>query len=471
MRNQGLCKIILIFTFVIFTLKVSFGGFPGAGTCHARYNFSVEEERRLGDRFEKELENHLELIKDPSIQGYIDRIGKKITSQIDYKPFDFNFHVYVASDPNAFAIPAGYIYISSGLIIMAENESELAGVMSHEIAHVTARHIAEKIEKERKLSIGTLAAILAGLFLGGSGKAAGAIGAFSMATAQTLSLKYTRENEEEADRLGLGYLIGAGYDGSGLIGFLEKMKRHRLQVYQIPQYLLTHPEAETRVDYLDVMLRRFPKQKEPEGMIEGFQRVQVKVMVHSRSPEHAREYFESALESNPGRSDLIYGLALANQKLGNYDEAIEGLNQALTIYPDDSEILSHLGVCHFSEGRTDDAISVLERSVANDQRNTSALYYLGRSYQEKGRFNEAIKVYHKLKRLNAKHIDVYYNLGVAYGKAGHMGESHRSFGTFFKLKNKWDSALFHFNRALKYYSNDTKEKREILREIKMIKGK
>jgi predicted Zn-dependent protease len=198
MKTINSFYIIIFPLLIIFVLSGYDGISPGVMNCYAAYNFTVEQEEKLGRKFNNELQKHLELIKDPSIQKYIDGIGDNIISQLDYKPFDFNFYIYNASDPNAFAIPAGYIYISTGLITLAENESELAGVLSHEIAHVTARHIAEKIEKDKKLSLGTLVAILAGMFLGGSDKAASAVGAFSIATAQTLSLKYTRENEEEA---------------------------------------------------------------------------------------------------------------------------------------------------------------------------------------------------------------------------------------------------------------------------------
>ncbi|MFH1624011.1 MAG: M48 family metalloprotease [Pseudomonadota bacterium] len=439
--------------------------------CQASHNFTIEEEKKLGERFKHELEKHLELIKDPSTQKYIERIGRNIVSQLDYRPFDFNFSIYKSSDPNAFAIPAGYIYLSTGLITLAESEAELAGVVSHEIAHVTARHIAEKIEKESKLSIGTLAAILAGIFLGGGGKAAGAVGALSVATAQTLSLKYTRENEEEADRLGLRYLVKAGYDGSGMITFLKKIKRHRLEAFQVPPYLLTHPGVESRIDYLDVMLKRLPQQEKSENESERFRRIQARVIVDTWTPQNALDHFLSELRSDPERLDLIYGLALIHQKLKNYDEAINGFKTVLAIHPKDSEVLRDLGICYFSEGRPKDAIVALQQSVAINEEDSTAFYYLGRVYQESGNFGQAVDAYQRAKRLNADLVDVYYNLGVTYGRRGFLGEAHRNFGMFFRLKGKLDSALFHFNKALEYYREDTEERREILKEVQEIQEK
>ncbi|MBI4618909.1 MAG: M48 family metalloprotease [Desulfobacterales bacterium] len=461
-------KIIFVLTLIIFMLNGFYGGFLGTKPCQA---LTIEEERAMGKKFKLELDKHLELIKDSSIQEYIDRVGKNITSQIDNKIFDFNFYIYKSSDPNAFAIPAGYIYISTGLITLAENEAELAGVLSHEIGHVMARHIAERIEKESKLNIATLAAILAGVFLGGGGQASSAVGAFSIATAQTLSLKYSRENEEEADRLGLNYLTKAGYDGSGMIGFLKKIKRHSLESFQLPPYLLTHPEVEKRIDYLDLMLMRFPKQGQSENNVDNLRIIQAKVIVDTWVPKNAAAHFKSSLESDSKRLDLIYGLALANKKLGDYGEAIKGFKMALTIHPEDGEILREMGICYLSEGKTEDAAKFLKKSVVINEKDKAAWYNLGRVYQESGNFQEAIEAYQRVKRLDTDFVDVYYNLGVVYGKKGLLGDAHQNFGIFFKLKGKLDSALFHFNKALGYYGKDTEESREILKEVEEIRKK
>ena len=452
MIKIGCCihKVIFVFLLSILILEGSSKRLLNVSLCQAGHNFTKEEERKLGKKFNYELERHLQFIKDPSIKEYIDRVGMNIISQLEYRPFDFRFYVYVASDPNAFATPGGYIYISTGLITLAENECELAGVISHEIGHVTARHIAKMIEKQGKLNLGTLAAILAGVFLGGSGEAVSAIGVFSVATAQTLSLKYTRENEEEADRLGVSNMVKARYDGSGMLSFLKKLKRHHLPTLEPPPYLLTHPGIEMRINYLEIMLNRLSKPEDPRSNIENFRRMKARIIAYSWSPQNAVNYFRSKLKSDPERLDLICGLALANQTMENYSKAVKGFKMALSTHPDDSEILRDLGICYFSQGSPSDAVRSLERSVALNDRDLSALYYLGRAYQETGNFHDAIKSYLRVRRLRKDYIDVYYNLGEVYGKKGLLGESHISFGAFFKLKGKLGPALFHFKKASDY---------------------
>ncbi len=468
-RGYNVHKAIFILLLSIFILDGSFGILLGVRFCRYSHGFTMEEERELGKRFKRELDRHLQFIEDYSVHEYIESLGEKIVSQLDYKPFDFDFSVYLASDPNAFATPGGYIYISSGLITLAENESEFAGVLCHEMAHVTARHISKRMEKQGKLNIGTLAAILAGIFLGGGGKAVEAVGAFSMAAAQSLSLKYSREDEEEADRLGLSYMLKAGYDRSGMITFLEKMKKYQLSTLQPPPYLLTHPGLEIRVEYLSTMLKRFPEREKRENGFEGFRRMQARVIVDSWTPKNAINHFAPALESSPQRLDLIWGIALANMKMKNYGEANKGLKAALIIRPDDSEILKDLGICYFSQGKYKDAISSLERSVAINEKDASAFYYLGRAYQESGDFQKAIDAYVKVKRIDRAYVDVYYNLGEAYGKKGLLGEAYRSFGDFSRLNGNFDSALLRYNKALKYYDEGTKERKEVLNAIDQIK--
>jgi predicted Zn-dependent protease len=155
---------------------------------------------------------------------------------------------------NAFATPGGYIYIHKGLLNAVENEAELAGVIAHEIGHANARHVASIIEKSQKLNIATLAAIIAGAFLGGGGEATAAIAAFSLASASTLTLKYQREHEEEADRLGINYLVNAGYYPAAMVDFLKLIKQYEFLSKTIPSYLRTHPGTDDRIFYLDSLI-------------------------------------------------------------------------------------------------------------------------------------------------------------------------------------------------------------------------
>ena len=148
-------------------------------------------------------------------------------------------------DPNAFAIPGGYIFVTTGLIVLADNEQEIAGVLSHEISHVTQRHVAQMIERSKRLNIASMVAILAAMLAGRGGAGSQAGATMAMATAEALALKYTREMETDADQNSLHYMIKAGYDPNGMITFLNKIHKVSLaSAPNIPPYLSTHPATE-----------------------------------------------------------------------------------------------------------------------------------------------------------------------------------------------------------------------------------
>jgi len=174
-------------------------------------------------------------VRDLSLQAFINRVGRSLVNQIGPTPFVYDFFVIKAHDPNAFAIPGGHIFITTGLIGMAENEPEVAGVLSHEISHVKGRHVDQMIERAKRFNIAALAAMIAGAIVGRGGKASEAIVTTAMAGSEAMMLKYTRENEVDADQNGLYLMIKAGYDPYALISFLKKMEKNSLVMSpQIP---------------------------------------------------------------------------------------------------------------------------------------------------------------------------------------------------------------------------------------------
>ncbi len=149
--------------------------------------FTIDDEKKLGKEFYDKLEKNHFLLENKRLNNYISQIGNLVLAQSQKAPFDFHFSIVNSSAINAFATPGGYIYIHKGLINAVENEAELAGVIAHEIGHANARHVASIIEKSQKLNIATLAAIIAGAFLGGGGEATAAIAAFSVAGASSFN--------------------------------------------------------------------------------------------------------------------------------------------------------------------------------------------------------------------------------------------------------------------------------------------
>lgn len=454
--------IIYITSFIIICLLLFLSGVAYA-------SFTIDDEKKLGKEFYEKLNKSNAVIHDQKIHTYINNVGSKVLAQSEKAPFDFHFYVIRDSAINAFATPGGYVYVNRGLITLVDKESELAAVLAHEIAHVNARHIARIIEKSQKIGIASLAAILAGAFLGGGGQLTAAATSFSLATATSLNLKYSREHEEEADRLGMYYLVSAGYDGKAMLDFLKTMRRYEFYSNTIPSYFLTHPGTDERISYLDGLLQTTYIHRGSESMIGNLKRTQTTLMFGEKNLDSSLKHFQNELQKNPYDVDALYGIAVIQERLGKYPESLENFLKALKLSPNDADIARDLGIVYFKLGRTSDAIDYLQKAVALNGNDTDAYLYLGRSYEQLGDYDTALSIYKKLENKNIDEPDLYYSIAIAYGKTHNPGSSHYNFGLYFKKKNKRESALHHFKEALKYFPQYSEKYEDIEKEIKSMR--
>jgi predicted Zn-dependent protease len=430
---------------------------------------TIEEEKKAGKELYDKLEKHGYFERNARVENYITNLGNRLLSSS--KPiFDFRFTVIKNSGINAFATPGGYVYVFRGLINLVETESELAGVLAHEIAHVNARHIASMTEKSGKISIATLAALLAGALFGGGGQATAAIAAMTMATATHLSLQYSREHEEEADRLGMAYLVQDGYEGKAMVDFLKIMRRYEFYSNSIPSYFFTHPGTDERIRYLDGMLQTTYRQRSgKESIIGGLKRIQAILALDNRNLDITLRKYEDGLKNNPDDVDMLYGLALVQEKTGAIAPAMETFQKALRLAPDDEDILRDTGIIYFGAGQPGEAVKLLRKAYQLNRNNENTLSWLARAYDATGDYASALDLYRKLETKKIDDVDIYYNIAMTYGRTNHPGESHYYFGIFFKEKNRKDSALFHFKSALPHFPKDSNRALDIEKEIKALK--
>jgi beta-barrel assembly-enhancing protease len=431
----------------------------------AEASFTIEDERKLGKEFYEKLQKGNFLLQNEQVNSYLARLGGRILASSEKAPFDFQFSIIRSAAINAFATPGGYVYVNQGLINLVENEAELAGVLAHEIAHVNGRHIAEIIDRSTKLSISTLAAILAGAFLGGGGDLTAAVASFSMAAATSLSLKYSRQQEEAADRTGLSYLVASGYDGKAMLDFLKIMSRYEYYSNTIPSYFLTHPGTDERAYYIDALLQTTYNRGGADHILGHLKRMQVILLLDAKGPDANLTYFQKELKEHPEDPDLLYGLAMTKDRLGMTREALAHFRQALGLAPDDQDILRDLGIALFKVGQFDDAAQNLRRATGLRENDVDANLHLGKTLEALGDFFGALRLYKTLEERRPDDPEIFYNLAMAYGKTGQTGDSHYYFGRYFKKKGKADSALFHFKAALKNLSADHPKWSEIKKEI------
>ncbi len=226
-----------------------------------QWNFySLEREVQLGRQLAAEVDRYMQILDDPIISEYINRVGQNLVLHSDAK-VPFTIKVIVSDEVNAFALPGGFFYVNTGLIAAAENESELAGVMAHEIAHVAARHALENFTKTQLLSFLQIPLII---FTGGGyyglgqlilmGSDLGIYAAF---------FKFSRGAEKEADILGAQYLWAAGYDPNGLLTFFEKINAmQKTRPGGISKLFMSHPPTPDRIEVVKDLIARFPEREE-----------------------------------------------------------------------------------------------------------------------------------------------------------------------------------------------------------------
>ena len=212
-------------------------------SCGSGSNFnliSVEEEWRLGAQLAQDINSKVRLNNDPEVNAYVRRLGQAIVAQTPMRNLPWQFHVVDDPAINAFALPGGHVYVHTGLINAADNASELAGVMGHEISHVVARHSTEQITRQYGISV------IASMVLGQDPNALAALAA-QIAAGGALA-RFSREAEREADELGIQYMHAAGYDPRGMASmFQELLENEKSQPGKVESFFATHPLTTDRV--------------------------------------------------------------------------------------------------------------------------------------------------------------------------------------------------------------------------------
>ncbi|BBO82648.1 hypothetical protein DSCO28_32140 [Desulfosarcina ovata subsp. sediminis] len=459
-------KIITVLTLGAFLFGTSLIIVP-EGRC-----ITIQEERELAKEFMAVLKTTYTLIDDPVIVDYVNAVGNRIMAAIPPQPFKYKFYVIQEDVYNAFATPAGHIFINSGLFAALASEEELAGILGHEIAHVVCRHISQRIESSKKIGMASLAGMVAGVLLGagGAGAAASALTVGSVAAGQTAALAYSRENETQADQLGLGYLTGAGYTGEGLLTSLQKIRSK--QWYgskQIPTYLTTHPAAEARMSYIDNWLHQNRTESAPaRDETGGFPLAHTRIVALYTDAKSALAYYASSVAASPGDPLAHYGYALALTRSGKWNEAIDHMQRAIEGNAMATHMLQDLGKIYFQDGQYKKALNTL--AASRSETYPEGQLYLGRSQLELGQLAAARETFDNLVRYHEDYTQAYYYLGESSGRLGDMFAAHYNLGRFYGLKGDRENANFHLNRAMKLAASDA-QREQVERQIEDLDPK
>ncbi|HVQ39145.1 MAG TPA: M48 family metallopeptidase [Pyrinomonadaceae bacterium] len=265
----------------------------------AKMSGSTEKEVRIGRELAAEVDRQAKFIEDPAVTEYVNRVGQNIVLHSDAR-IPFTIKVIDSDEVNAFALPGGFFYVNKGLLLVADNEAEVAGVMAHEIAHVAARHA---VENQTKASLLEYLALGGSIFLGGipgliyqNTAQLGLLGAF---------MKFSRGAEEEADKLGIQYMYAAGYDPGAMATMFEKLEsKNKKKPGFISKAFATHPAPPERRAASLALAARFPEHEEYVISTSEFQRVKNQLLKLSNARASSVGALPGADEGAPGRPTL-----------------------------------------------------------------------------------------------------------------------------------------------------------------------
>jgi len=288
-------------------------GLPDLGESD-RVGLSPQAERRLGEQIMQEIRRDPAYLDDPEVAGYVSQLGQRLVSHAEGVRPSLEFFVVKDAMLNAFALPGGYIGVHTGLILAARTESELAGVLAHEIAHVTQSHLARLFGKQSQAQMAVLLSMAVAILAARSNPDV-AIGAALSGQAAGIQqqLNFSREFEREADRLGLNMLEQAGFDPRGMASFFERMLQFgRLYENNAPGYLRTHPLTTERITDMENRIAPRPYKQVPDSVEFGLVRAKLK-----------------AQEGTPGEAVADFATQLKSGKYGRETDARFGYAHAL----------------------------------------------------------------------------------------------------------------------------------------------
>ncbi|MCP3690084.1 MAG: M48 family metalloprotease [Gammaproteobacteria bacterium] len=362
--------------------------------------FNIKQEVEIGGRVYRHLLSNGLVETHPLLDQFINELGARLLAILDRRVRDYRFFIVRDGSINAFALPGGYIGVNIGLILRAQTQDQLASVMAHEISHVRLRHGLKLMEKSEDVSSAALLTILAGLLVGGGGSDLGAALVYGGAAGgQQAMTNYTREFEYEADRLGIGLLQGAGFDGRGMVEFFQLLgKISGNSELQSIEYLRTHPVSANRISEVAARLKP-PGEKStaPDNFSifqdyllysnsdsfspTGSQFSQALYKIKSGDESSANELLKTLYTQNS--DNIWYGYSYAEnlEFLEHKAEAEDVYRQLLQIYPDDFILSLKLLRMLKSAGRLNQALSIARQLEIHYPRKKAVFFELVEIYQ------------------------------------------------------------------------------------------
>lgn len=369
-------KLIPLILFCCMSMFAHADDLPDLGDS-SQAALSPEQEREIGEQSMLEIRADKSYLDDAEVNDYLNKLGYKLVANSPDPGQEFEFFAINDHDINAFALPGGFVGVNTGLIMIAQSESELASVLAHEISHVTQHHLARMIAGQKIDSLAAIAAVAVAILAARSNPDA-SMAAIAGAGAGSIQrqLTFTREHEQEADRIGLATLQKSGFDVRAMPAFFKRLQREtRLLDNNAPSWMRTHPITSERIADIENRVRQMPYRLVADSL--DFQLVRSKLLVMDKTPQEAIAYFSDALGPRKFGNPVAqrYGLTLALLRSGNLARAAKELAILLNQSQSSAMIKTLAGQIYRAEGTNIATLTRFYHDAVQDYPQHRALAY------------------------------------------------------------------------------------------------
>ena len=430
--------------------------------------------KEMGRAFVKEALQHYQFVKDPDVVNLVNSVGRSIVRKIGANPDSYHFFVVRENQPNAFAIPGGYIFVFDGLLLQLRDEGELAGVLAHEIAHVERGHFFKDDKKIAALDIATIAAIL---LSGGNPAALTLAGAANL----DIRLQFSRDNEREADSYAMRYLERGGYSSEGLLNFFDSLIRYeRFNPQSVPAYASTHPGIEERRYRVASFLMKTPDDASTRADTDtktntthNWPRMQATLLSRNITLKDESILLKSMsidkLPEERKEEAANYLLGVAFMKAGHYSDAITRFQTAIGIDEYNHVYYADLAFCYLKQQDIVKSKEAAIKSISLNKDYAPPHVIMGIIELDSDNLARATSHLEDALRLDEADPMANFYLAMTYRKSGDTGREAFFSARYFKINLNPDSALKEFIRAKELVKTDTPMHFRILQEIDEIK--
>lgn len=412
---------------------------------------STQQEYEFGRELLRQMRRETPMLNDPLMMEYITSLTYKLAANSELTDLRLDFLLIDSQILNAFAAPGGIIGVNAGLFLYAENEGQLASVLSHELAHLSQRHYARSVQEARSNAIPNVAGLLASLIIASTvdSDAGQAALMTTQAVGQENQLRYSRSNEQEADRIGIRTLYRAGFDPEDMAGMFEQMMRMKSFSRRLPEFLSTHPLDENRIADSKNRANTMP----PVSYVQNIEFLLMKQRVTFHFANNKEAEIQSLERDLPQLNGMQedaarYGIALGQLETGQFASASESLAGLLDKDPTRiTYVMLEADIAREAK-QYDKALDILRKNLRINPENHPLTMALAMTMIEAGRYEEAAKTLENHALIRPNDPELWYQLAEVQGQAGNIGKVHQARGEYFITIGDFTRARNQFSLAL-----------------------